>query len=142
MANKEPTTQKVEVITLNCQGLRTTDHRDTLFSWLNCTKVDFLCLQETHSTSRNEFSSWLKTAIEDGLLTNTYSCLSSPGTNRSSGVAIIYNHRYALSSCHTDQHGRLICAQFTLANNLFQICNVYAPNSSVDGAQFFAISRY
>ena len=137
MANKEPTTQQVEVITLNCQGLRTTDHRDTLFSWLNCTNVDFLCLQETHSTSRDEFASWLQTAKEDGLLTNTYSCLSSPGTNRSSGVAIIYNHRYALSSCHTDQQGRLIRAQFTLANNLFQICNVYAPNSSVDGAQFF-----
>ena len=119
MAEKYQSTHNVEVITLNCQGLRSPDNRDTLFSWLNCTNVDFLCLQETHSTLWKEFSSWLKTAIEDGLLTNSYSCFSSPGTNRSGGVAIIYNNRDALSSCHADQQGRLLCTQFTLENNLF-----------------------
>ena len=49
---------------------------------------------------------------------------------------MIYNNRYAISSCYADQQGRLICAQFTLENNLFQLCNVYAPKSSAV-AQFF-----
>ena len=137
MAKNGQSTCNTKVITLNCQGLRSTNNRDTLFAWLNCTKVDFLCLQETHSISQKEFSSWLKSATDDGLLSNSYSCLSSPGMNRSSGVAIIYNRGYVVSSCYADQQGQLISAQFTLANNVFQICNVYAPNSSAEGAQFF-----
>ena len=35
--------------------------------------------------SESEFSSWLTTAKKNGLLNRTYSCLSSPGTNRSCG---------------------------------------------------------
>ncbi len=34
----------VEVSTLNCQGIRSSDKHDTFFSWLNCFKVDFICL--------------------------------------------------------------------------------------------------
>lgn len=107
MANKSQNMHNFEIITLNCQGLRSSDHRDTLFSWLNCSKVDFLCLQETHSISAKEFSSWLKAATEDGLLPASCSCISSPGTNRSSRVAIVYKNIYSLSSCHADQQGRL-----------------------------------
>ena len=78
MASSTPTRPSLEIISLNCQGLRSTDHRETLFSWLNCCKVDFLCLQETHSISEAEFTSWLKSANDDDLLTIDYNCLSSP----------------------------------------------------------------
>ena len=68
----------MEIVTFNCQGLRSSDHRETLFSWLNCTDVDFLCLQETHSVSQREFSSWLHDAMEAKVLSKPYDCVSSP----------------------------------------------------------------
>ena len=57
---------KLTFITLNCRGLRTADHRATLFQWANCAKTDFVCLQETHSISEEEFSSWLDHATSSG----------------------------------------------------------------------------
>ena len=129
--------ESVEVITLNCQGLQSSDSRDTLFSWLNCCGVDFLCLQETHSTSSKEFSRWLRSAIDSKLLSSAYSCISSPGTNRSSGVAIVFKSQHVLTSSLSDQQGRFVCGQFTVADQTFSLCNVYGPNTAREGALFF-----
>lgn len=127
----------LDIITLNCQGLRSSDSRDTLFSWLNCCNVDILCVQETHSVSVSEFSHWLNDANEAGLLKTSYACISSPGANRSCGVAILFKKHIELLSCVTDQEGRLVCAQFTAHHQTFQVCNIYGPNKSVEGAAFF-----
>ena len=137
MADKTKSTITTDIVTINCQGLRSSDHRDTLFSWLNCAKVDFLCLQETHSTSAKEFSFWLRSAIDDGLLPSCYKCISSPGSNRSSGVAIIYRSSFSLTNRSNDQHGRTICGHFTANNTTIQLCNIYAPNTSTEGESFF-----
>ena len=99
--------------------------------------MDFLCLQETHSTSAREFSRWLRAAIDNKLLSSAYSCISSPGTNRSSGVAIIYKSQYLLTSSQSDQQGRFVCGQFTVADQTFSLCNVYGPNKAREGALFF-----
>ena len=109
----------------------------TLFSGLNCCKIDVLCLQETHSISETELSLWLKSTIEDGLFAPSYSCISHPGSHHSCRVAIIFKSTCKLSSYHADTAGRSLCAQLTLQNNLFQICNIYTPNTSTDGAGFF-----
>ena len=130
--------ESVEIITLNCQGLRSLDHRSTLFSWLNCSHVDFLCLQETHSVSEAEFADWLQDARDGGLLgALDYKCISSPGTARSSGVAILYRDNYVMSSCISDQSGRLISATFSIYSTTFQLCNIYGPNTSRPGDTFF-----
>ena len=114
----------MEIVTFNCRGLRSSDHRETLFSWLNCTNVDFLCLQETHSVSQREFSSWLHDAVEAKVLSKPYDCVSFPGTNRSSGVAIVYKSHFELSTCATDQKGRFVCGHFSTETNSFQICTI------------------
>ena len=136
MADKTKSINNTKIITLNCQGLRSSDHRDTLFSWLNCTKIDFLCLQGTHSISKDEFSSWLRFAIDDGLLPSCYQCVSSPDPNCSSGIAIIYKSSLFLTNSSKDQQGHTVCGQFTTNNNI-QICNIYAPNMSVEQTLFF-----
>ena len=127
----------LEIITLNCQGLRSTDSRDTLFSWPNCCQVDILCLQQTHSVSTNEFSAWLNNTREAGFLIHPYKCISSPSSNRSSGVAIVFKSSIDLFSCVTDQAGHFLCAQFTMHSQTFQVCNVYGPNKDVEGTVFF-----
>ncbi len=97
------TNRTVDIITLNCQGLRNLAHRDTLFSWLNCCKVDILCLQETHSISELEFTSWVADATAGGLNKIGYKCISSPGTSCSCGVAILYHPEFELVNCSRDQ---------------------------------------
>ena len=127
----------MEIVTFNCQGLRSSDYRETLFSWLHCTNVDFLCLQETHSVSQREFSSWLHDAVEAKVLSKPYDCVSSPGANRSSGVAIVYKSHFELSTCATDQKGRFDCGHFSTETNSFQICTIHGPNTSKEGGPFF-----
>ena len=48
------------IITLNVQGLRGQASRDIFFAWLLCLNIDFLCVQETHANSIQEFSSWVE----------------------------------------------------------------------------------
>lgn len=135
--SEKETRLSVEVVTLNCQGLRSLANREALFSWLNCCRVDFLCLQETHSVTESEFSSWLKTAKENDLLNRTYSCLSSPGTNRSCGVAIVYSSKFTMSSCTRDDQGRVVGAQFSAGTTVIQVCNICGPNTAKEGKIFF-----
>ena len=87
--------------------------------------------------SESEFSFWLKTATENGLLNRTYSCLSSPGTNRSCGVAIVYSSKFSMSSCTCDDHGRVVGAQFSAGTTVIQVCNIYGPNTAKEGKIFF-----
>ena len=128
---------KLTFITLNCRGLRTTDHRATLFQWANCAKTDFVCLQETHSISEEEFSSWLDHATSSGSNKFGYKCISSPGSILSCGVAILYNPIYEVVSCSRDQDGRLLCAEFSKDGNLIQLVNIYAPNTAKPASTFF-----
>ena len=59
--------------------------------------------------SQREFSSWLHDAKEAKVLSKPYDCVSSPGTNRNSGVAIVYKSHFELSTCAIDQKGRFVC---------------------------------
>ena len=137
MATNNSNLSSLEVISLNCQGLRSPDSRDTMFSWLNCCKVDILCLQETHSVSQTKFEGWVKAAQDAGVLSCNYSCVSSSGRHRSCGVAIFYNSCLSLSSCARDQHSPLLCAQLTSNSTTFQVCNIYGSNKAKDGDVFF-----
>ena len=78
----------VSMLTLNIQGLRTLSHRQTLMEWLNCFGPDFVCLQETHSKTEEEFSSWFSKSNLNIQNKFEYKCISSPGRARSCGVAI------------------------------------------------------
>lgn len=130
-------TTTLNIITLNCQGLRASSDRDVLFSWLNCCSVDIVCLQETHSISEREFSSWLSFAAAEGRNKHNFKCLSSPGTTRSSGVAILYKPDFTLDCQSRDVIGRVITADFSFHNYAFKVCNIYAPNTSKEGSSFF-----
>ena len=93
---------------------------------------------KTHSVSETEFSDWLQDVRDGGLLgALNYKCIFSPGTARSSGVAILYRDQYVMSSCISDQSGLLISATFSTHSTTFQLCNIYGPNTSREGDIFF-----
>ena len=126
-------------LTLNVQGLRNATNRRTLFSWLNCVKPDVVALQETHSVSEEEFVCWVNTESRDGNNLQDYSVISSPGSTRSFGVAILYRLCLSIQSFHKDSHGRLLQVCFTRsdADFMFQVLKVYGPNQQRAGSEFF-----
>ena len=75
--------------------------------------------------------------MDSGILRSRYQCVSSPGTNRSCGVAILYRSDYSSSDCVCDTQGRFVAAQFSRDNTTFTLCNVYGPNNAREGGIFF-----
>ena len=124
------------MLTLNVQGLRTLAHRQTLMEWLNCFGPDFVCLQETHSISEDEFLSWFTNNIN---IHNRfrYRSISSPGSVRSCGVAILYKTHFHLENCFRDTSGRLVVGTFKRQDSVFQIASLYGPNKKPAGQIFF-----
>ena len=127
-------------MTLNVQGLRNVRNRQTLFSWLNCAKPDIICLQETHSTSEEEFRAWVTTETNNNNNQQQYLVASSPGSARRAGVAILYKPCFKVNDTRKDTHGRLIIASFghDEVESPFQVINVYGPNQKRPGEEFFA----
>ena len=67
--------------------------------------------------------------------------VSSPGSARSSGVAILYKPSFLLDKLHRDDVGRQGIAHFSPVacdSSPFQVVNVYGPNQKQLGEYFFA----
>jgi exonuclease III len=67
--------------------------------------------------------------------------VSSPGSARSSGVAILYKPSFLLDKLHRDDVGRQVIAHFSPTacdSSPFQVVNVYGPNQKQLGEDFFA----
>ena len=138
MANKQ--NNALSIITLNIQGLWAPDHRHTLFSWLNCVKADIIALQETHSTSQDEFRSWVAEESSANNNFQRYSVVSSPGSIRSRGVAVLYKPSLEVQRVITDDEGRFVIIFFSDAasnSSPFQLINIYGPNRKQLGEEFF-----
>ena len=118
------------------QGLRGQASRDILFAWILCLNIDFLCVQETHANSIQEFSSWM----EDNNRTLPHKQLcseSSLGSAQSSGVAILFRFLFKVKHVRRDGCGCLIVVEFSGNNFDFQVMCLYAQNSRNEGRQFF-----
>ena len=127
----------VSILTLNIQGLRTLTHRQTLMELLSCFGPDIVCLQETHSTSDEEFVSWFRHTNPNIRNRFQYKSISSPGRVRSCGVAILYRPHIRLNSSFRDTSGRLILGNFKIGESEVQIVSLYGPNKKCAGQEFF-----
>lgn len=132
------TNTSISAITLNCQGLRNSSKRKVLFSWLSCFSPTLVCLQETHSTSSAEFDHWVRTETDNQNNKPRYLALSSPGSARSRGVAILYSPCLTICKSATDSDGRLQVVQFSHNSTVFQLVNLYGPNQRKSGTAFFS----
>ena len=127
---------KLNLITLNCQGLRDQAKRACLFQWLNCFRPSIVCLQETHSRSHAEFVRWLRDLTHAGQNQAGYKVVSSPGAVRSRGVAILYLPHAQVKLSRHDPDGRFVLALCLVAEFSFQLLNIYAPNARLDNIAF------
>ena len=110
-------------------GLRNTLKRREVFLHVK-QKADIVCLQETHSSSKNN---------DEILWQNEFGGIvkMSHGETNSRGIMIGFKKNFAVQilGSHRDQAGRYIIVQFEVNLTPYVLVNVYAPNE--DNPSFF-----
>ena len=92
-------TRGIKITTINVQGLSGSESRTLLFQWLSCFDLDILCVQETHATSIQEFSSWVEEIIMLGPRHTRNCAAKAYWVVRSCGIAILYRPRFPGFKC-------------------------------------------
>ena len=113
----------IDLLSLNCRGLRNKTKRRTLFSWLEKYNRAIIMLQETHSDA----------SIEQ-IWSNEYKgkIYFSHGSSNSRGVALLLpraNQNFTLNikDVKSDDDGRILLVDTEVENNPLVFLNVYAP---------------
>ena len=115
--------KKLSIITLNVRGLSQSHKRQILFTWLKKHKYDIICLQETYCT-RDILSDFDKNW-------GAKTWHSESISNHPRGVCIMINTelQHEIITYHCDSEGRKILLKIKIANDIFNILNIYAPNN-------------
>lgn len=119
------------LISINTQGLRSDERRQSAFNFFRRNKYDIIYLQETHWTpDKHQIiqSEWKGTI------------LFNDGSESACGVAILFTERldYNLKHVKRDDQGRTLAALITFENIDFNLINIYAPRSDTDRRTFYA----
>jgi len=112
---------KASVCSLNVRGLNQAQKRRQLFRWLHNYKFDVIFLQDTYST-QNVTAIW-KSEWGGNII-------YSHGTNRSIGVAILFNPKLdvCIGGSEADNNGRYLLLEASIFESTFLFCNIYSPN--------------
>jgi len=118
-----------KLLSLNVRGIRTSDKRKGLFTWINNQKADIYFLQETYSTEEIELE-WRKQWRGE--------LFFSHGTNHSKGVLILFRNDldFKIISTTSDPLGRYVMLELMVQDALFLFVNIYAPNKTSDQCDF------
>ena len=73
-------------LTVNVNGLQDPLKRLSFCHWLSGLRADVVCLQELHCVSEDEVESWFP----------SFSVVSSVGSHKSCGVAVIFRTSFTL----------------------------------------------
>lgn len=114
-------------LTSNVNGLRDPLKRLSFCHWLSGFKFDVVCLQELHCVSEDKVKSWFP----------SFSVVSSVGSNKSCGVAILFRPSYSLVDVVRDSFGRFVRAPLLHADSTFDVVLLYAPNLRSGRVLFF-----
>lgn len=117
------------LLSININGLRDSVKREAFIRWLRSFGPDLICIQETHSISDAEISSWFSAS--------GYSWCASHGSNKSSGVCTLYRSSFTLAAVLKDTSGRFLLTKFEHSGLFFQLANIYAPNRNPERDCFF-----
>ena len=122
--------KKLSIIILNVHGLRQSHKKQLLFTWLKNINMT-LYVNETYCTRYilSDFDkSWgAKTWYSESI------------SNHSRGVCIMSNTelQHEIITYYWDSERRKIFLKIKIANDIFNILNIYAPNSISEKKQFF-----
>lgn len=135
---------RLSVLTLNTNGIRSAPKRRALFKKLRNMKTDFIMLQEIHSTTSEE-KIWLTEWGSGGVF--------SHGVSNSRGVCILFNRECDFKVIHTikDEDGRFLIIQVeqvggskstpSSTRELWTLVNIYAPTSNEPANQSAVLAK-
>lgn len=125
-------TNKLSIASCNISGLNDATKRKSVFTWLRSQNYDIVMLQETHCHLKRDEYRWSREW--DG------QSLWSRGTNRSRGVAVLFNRRcrYDVRNVKIDGNGRYIYFDLHIEDSTYKMVNIYAPNDNYERVKFIA----
>ena len=117
----------LKILSLNTRGLRDVLKRRAIFNYYR-SRAEFICLQETHSNEK-DMVIWKAEWGGDILFVH--------GTTQARGVCVLMpkGAEKEVKEVEQDKCGRIIKFKIKWNNELFSICNIYAPNK--DSPAFF-----
>ena len=121
----------VILVSLNAQGLRSSDRREVTFQFFNRKKFDIICLQETHWTSDLEMT------IKRQWKGDSY---FAHGTANARGVSAVLIHprlHHIVKQVRSDNEGCIVSILLDIDDHILNIVNVYAPNKDCELGVFF-----
>ena len=120
----------INIASLNSQGLRSSDRRQTAFSFFRRNRLDIILLQETHWTVDLDIQ--IKHEWDGEVFFNH-------GTNTARGVAILINPRLdcIVRQIKRDNHGRILNILLEMDDCTFNMVNIYAPRTDNERQTFF-----
>ena len=121
----------LDLISLNVNGIRDREKRNSMFKWLKEQKADISFIQETHSINDNDITLWSKEW--DGEI------IASNGSNFSKGVAILFKPKLKLDTnvLYKDSDGRMIIIEVKCEEKILLLVNVYCPNKGPNREKFY-----
>lgn len=119
----------LKIFSQNVNGMREFVNRRKIFGYFKQKSADILCLQETHSTLKDEkfwSNEWRGQVI------------FSHGTNNSRGVAVFFRKDldYQILRVVKDAQGRFLIISLMVQDRNILLCNLYGPN--YDDPSFYA----
>ena len=123
---------KLKILSLNARGLRNTNKRRAIFSYLKDQKATIFNLQETFSKPEDE-NIWTAEWGGKGFFSN--------GREHSKGVTMLINpaRKFQVSIVEIDPHGRYLISKLQVELTICYVINVYAPNDYREQEQFIRI---
>jgi len=120
----------INLISINAQGLRTDERRQTAFNFFRRNKYDIIFLQETHWTQEKHFS--IQQEWKGPILLND-------GIDSACSVAILFSEKLDLKPEHVkcDSHGRTLATVITIENLELNLVNIYAPRTDTERRKFY-----
>ena len=118
------------LLSININGLRDPVKRAAFVRWIHSLNSDLCCIQESHSVSDVELTSWFSAS--------GYTAIASHGSTKSSGVIILYKRTFTLVDTSRDDSGRLVACTFDSHGQIFQLATLYAPNRNPERNTFLS----
>src|SRR5499427_534161 len=113
---------QITIVTLNCRGIVDPDKRRRFFHFIRNLQADIICLQETHTPSRDA-AFWTQQWAAPAVWTKD--------------VAILFDHSHTFIGHNSFEHGRMLLAEVSVRGRVFSVANFYAPADRPGRKSFF-----
>ena len=121
------------LVSINCNGLRSTPKLKNVFTLFKIRKYDIICLQETF-WDQSFVDNFVKHYWDGDIFYSNFT-----GKNHSKGVAILFRKNSGFQNVCVQEivKGRVLEAKFEIDDNDICIYNIYTPNGFRERCLFF-----